>query len=193
MTKRAFCEQSGYQLEGEEASCTYLKKKQPSYWVYSAHGWSTAWEGQSTDAPWKPPAQGTQMATALHPICRQLRVQHNSDSPAVNKPCLTCWGTKPNTSENSQHVLQNKQNPTKRSQHLQTTVRHKHRCRWQVIGQSRSETEQEMLRCSHMKFMYTPISKDPRWILLAEMEEWPTLVMHLLSIKDIRLRKDPVR
>lgn len=138
------------------------------------------------DVSCKPPAQGAQRAAALHPIYWQLCVQLNSDSPAAIKPCLTCWGTKPNTLE---HMLQNKQNLTKSSQRLQT-VQHKHRCRWQGAGQSRSEAEQKTLQCSQMKFMYMLISKDPRWILLAEMEEWPTMVMHLLSIKEIRLRKD---
>lgn len=108
-----------------------------------------------------------------------------NEPSTVNKPHLICSKTEPNTSEKSQCLLQKTL--------LQSNVRHKHKSKWQIVRQSWLEPEQEILQCSQMKFMYKLISSDPRWVCLAELEEWPLLVMYLLNIREIRLRKDSVR
>lgn len=74
-----------------------------------------------------PRSRQTGHPQTVHALASYLAAlpRNSSNEPStVNKPHLTCCKIEPNTSDKAQRLLQ--------KTHLQSNVRHKHKCKWQV-------------------------------------------------------------
>lgn len=89
-----------------------------------------------------PRSRQTGHPQTVHALASYLAAlpRNSSNEPStVNKPHLTCCKIEPNTSDKAQRLLQ--------KTHLQSNVRHKHKCKWQV-NKGRAGWSQNEICCN---------------------------------------------